>query len=44
MTTSAITAFADLVDEQPKEFRVSTAAYRGPEIFAAEMDRIFYRS
>src|SRR5574343_964887 len=33
--------FATMVDERPEEFRVSTAAYRGPQTFAAEMDRIF---
>lgn len=37
-------AVAGMVDEQPHEFRVATAAYRGPEIFALELDRIFYRT
>jgi phenylpropionate dioxygenase-like ring-hydroxylating dioxygenase large terminal subunit len=36
--------FTAMVDEQPKEFRVSTSAYRGPDVFDAEMERIFYRS
>lgn len=44
MTTIDPTRFADMVDERPGEFRVSTAAYRGPGIFEQEMDRIFYRS
>jgi benzoate/toluate 1,2-dioxygenase alpha subunit len=43
VTPSNATALARMVDEQPGEFRVSTAAYRGPEIFEAEMQRIFYR-
>lgn len=37
-------AFNAMVDEQPHEFRVNTAAYRGPSVFEKEMDRIFYRS
>ncbi|OVZ66351.1 hypothetical protein CDO46_01225 [Pigmentiphaga sp. NML030171] len=36
--------FASMVDEQPNEFRVATAAYRGPEIFEQEMEKIFYRT
>ena len=36
--------FTAMVDEQTKEFRVLTSAYRGPEVFEEEMDRIFYRS
>ncbi|MDX3906353.1 MAG: Rieske 2Fe-2S domain-containing protein [Pigmentiphaga sp.] len=36
--------FAAMVDEQPNEFRVSTAAYRGPEIFEEEMQKIFYKT
>lgn len=36
--------FAAMVEEQPTEFRVSTAAYRGPEIFEEEMQRIFYKT
>jgi benzoate/toluate 1,2-dioxygenase alpha subunit len=43
LSTLDTAAFAGMVDEQPGEFRVSTAAYRGPEIFEAEMERIFYR-
>lgn len=33
-----------MVDERPNEFRVSTSAYRGAEIFKKELDRIFYRT
>jgi phenylpropionate dioxygenase-like ring-hydroxylating dioxygenase large terminal subunit len=33
-----------MVDEQPHEFRVSTAAYRGPEVFAQELEQIFYKT
>ena len=36
-------AFATMVSEQPQEFRVSTAAYRGPSVFEQEMERIFHR-
>ncbi len=38
---SALTA---MVDEQPHEFRVATAAYRGPEVFAQEMEQVYYRT
>ncbi|MBB5213930.1 aromatic ring-hydroxylating oxygenase subunit alpha [Parapusillimonas granuli] len=31
-----------LVDDQPEEFRVSTSAYRGEDIFEQELERIFY--
>ncbi len=44
METPSPTTFAAMVEEQPAEFRVQTAAYRGPAVFEAEMDRIFYRS
>lgn len=44
MTTADSTPFAQMVDEQPAEFRVRTDAYRGPEIFEQEMDRIFYKT
>ena len=37
-----VSPHAGLVDEGESEFRVSTAAYRGPELFAQEMQRIFY--
>ncbi|ART53206.1 hypothetical protein CBP34_18185 [Acidovorax carolinensis] len=33
-----------MVDEQAHEFRVATAAYRGPEVFAQEMEQIFYKT
>lgn len=33
-----------MVDEQPHEFRVATAAYRGPEVFAQEMEQVFYKT
>lgn len=33
-----------MVDEQPHEFRVATAAYRGAEVFAQEMAQIFYKT
>lgn len=36
--------FASMVDEQHHEFRVATTAYRGPEIFAQEMQQIFYKT
>jgi phenylpropionate dioxygenase-like ring-hydroxylating dioxygenase large terminal subunit len=36
--------FATMVDERPNEFRVATAAYRGPEVFETEMARVFYRT
>lgn len=38
------TRATSLVDDQPHEFRVATAAYRGPAMFAAELERIFYRT
>ena len=37
-------AIAQLVDEQPQEFRVSTAAYRGEAMFEQELESIFYRT
>jgi phenylpropionate dioxygenase-like ring-hydroxylating dioxygenase large terminal subunit len=42
MSTAATSdSFANMVDECPEEFRVSTAAYRGESTFEQEMDRIF---
>ncbi|HEU4798116.1 MAG TPA: Rieske 2Fe-2S domain-containing protein [bacterium] len=40
----AVQSFADLVDEDPREFRVHGGVYTDPAVFAAEMDRIFERS
>ncbi len=37
-------AFRDLVDDDPREFRVHGAVYTDPDVFAAEMARIFERS
>ena len=33
-----------MVDDQPSEFRVSTSAYRGPEVFTHELEQIFYKT
>lgn len=44
MDTTISTNPTAMVEERPVEFRVRTAAYRGPEIFEAEMDHIFYKS
>ena len=37
-------AIARMVDDQPQEFRVSTAAYRGEAMFELELEHIFYRT
>lgn len=37
-------SLAAMVDEQPHEFRVATSAYRGPDMFALEMEQIFYKT
>lgn len=37
-------AVADLVSDQPDEFRVGTAAYRGQRMFEKEIARIFHRT
>lgn len=44
MTTFASEALGGLVDDQPHEFRVSTSAYRGKEVFEEELERIFYKT
>ncbi|TDF64969.1 Rieske 2Fe-2S domain-containing protein [Cupriavidus sp. L7L] len=36
--------FSEMVDERPHEFRVSTGAYRGAEVFEKELERVFYRT
>ena len=43
MSTTERSTYAAMVDEQPHEFRVRTAAYRGTDLFEAEMEHIFYR-
>ena len=40
----ALHSYAELVRDDPAEFRVHGAVYTDPEVFAAEMDRIFERS
>lgn len=40
--TVELDTFDKMVVEQPQEFRVSTAAYRGPSVFEQEMERVFY--
>lgn len=37
-------AFRELVDDDPREFRIHGAVYTDPEVFAAETARIFERS
>lgn len=37
-------SFGELVDDQPRDFRVSTSAYRSKEVFEAELENIFYRT
>lgn len=40
----AVKSFAALVADDPGEFRVHGAVYTDPDVFAAEMERIFERS
>ena len=44
MTTLVPEELAALVDDQPNEFRVSTSAYRGEEVFQEELENIFYKT
>ncbi|HEV8353998.1 MAG TPA: Rieske 2Fe-2S domain-containing protein [bacterium] len=37
-------SFSDLISDDPGEFRVNGAVYTDPDVFAAEMDRIFEQS
>lgn len=39
-----LNVYATMVDDGPREFRVSTSAYRGPEVFEHEMQAIFYKT
>ncbi len=40
----ALHSYAELVADDPAEFRVHGAVYTDPEVFAAEMERIFERT
>ena len=37
-------SYADLVADDPREFRVNGSVYTDPQVFAAEMERIFERT
>ena len=40
----AVGSYAELVSDDPREFRVHGSLYTDPEVFASEMERIFERS
>ena len=44
ITERAVPSFADLIADDPGAFRVNGAVYTDPDVFAAEMDRLFARS
>ncbi|MDR7481124.1 MAG: Rieske 2Fe-2S domain-containing protein [Armatimonadota bacterium] len=44
VTEDRVGAYADLVRDDPGAFRVHGAVFTDPDVFAAEMDRIFERS
>lgn len=44
LTERTARSFADLVADDPDEFRIHGSVYTDPEVFAAEMERIFERS
>jgi phenylpropionate dioxygenase-like ring-hydroxylating dioxygenase large terminal subunit len=44
ITEREVPLYADLVVDDPREFRVNGAVYTDPGVFASEMERIFERS